>query len=154
MYSLLYRSVAATPLSEAEVTALADQAARSNRLRGVTGLLLYSPVASMRGGLFMQWIEGRREDVARLYHHRILHDPRHVACEVLYEGKSEPLTGSDTRVLPSWSMRLVTERLGLFPTSAEGFLKRLPLYTDSSATDLPAAFARRGHHARAQFRGR
>ncbi|MEM1116674.1 MAG: BLUF domain-containing protein, partial [Bacteroidota bacterium] len=135
-------------LSEAEVGALAKRSAAANRERDITGLLLYTSVSPHRGGLFMQWLEGPREAVEALYHQRIALDRRHTDCEVLYEGASTPLTGTDARVLPTWSMRPVVERIGLFPTSVEAFLERLPLYTDRSAPDLPAASARRPRRSR------
>ncbi|MEM7789721.1 MAG: BLUF domain-containing protein [Bacteroidota bacterium] len=141
MYVLLYRSVATAPLSEAEVRDLARRSADANVRNGITGLLLYAHVASHRGGLFMQWIEGAQEDVTRLYHGRIAHDRRHTDCEVLYEGASTPLTGTDARVLPTWSMRPVVERLGLFPASADAFLTRLPLYAGDARRGLPTAVA-------------
>jgi hypothetical protein len=67
---LLYASRAETPLSSAQIDAILARSRSFNPDHGITGVLCYS------GDLFMQVLEGGRDEVNKLYA-EIVRDPRH-----------------------------------------------------------------------------
>jgi len=69
---LLYASRANTPVDEALVASILEQAAAFNAAHGLTGVLC----TSSEGNVFLQVLEGGRAVVNELYG-RILRDPRH-----------------------------------------------------------------------------
>ncbi|MEO8409925.1 MAG: BLUF domain-containing protein [Propionivibrio sp.] len=87
---LLYASRAAAPLTTSVVDAiLAESRARNPKL-GITGMLCYSD------DLFLQVLEGGRDDVCELYN-SIVRDDRHSNVRILtYEEISERRFGSWT----------------------------------------------------------
>jgi len=91
VYILVYVSAAITPFSEGELVALLQQSRESNSRTSITGMLLY------KDGLFMQAIEGQRENVETLMG-KIKADPRHHRIHVvLQENESE-------REFEGWTM--------------------------------------------------
>jgi len=80
---LLYASRAAGAVDGATIGAILQQSRRDNPLAGITGVLCHS------ARLYLQLIEGGREQVNRLYA-RILNDTRHTDVTLLlYEEISE-----------------------------------------------------------------
>ncbi|NVM78500.1 hypothetical protein FHW83_004328 [Duganella sp. SG902] len=74
---LLYASRAAAPTDNATVNAILQQSRRHNPSAGITGVLCHSE------RLFLQVLEGGREQVNRLYA-RIMADPRHSDITLLH----------------------------------------------------------------------
>ncbi|QIK37781.1 EAL domain-containing protein [Caldichromatium japonicum] len=91
LYTVLYVSLAAQPMDDADLQALLEQARAFNRSQGITGFLLYLNRS------FMQLIEGKRERVQALLE-RIRRDPRHHSLKVIFEGTISQ------RAFTSWSM--------------------------------------------------
>ena len=88
---LLYASRAASPMGEAELSAILKQSREHNPALGLTGLLCYTD------GLFMQVLEGGRTAVNARYK-AIIDDPRHKDVILLrYEEIGE-------RQFAGWSM--------------------------------------------------
>lgn len=88
---LLYASRAASPMSEAELTAILKSSRAHNPAEGLTGLLCYSD------GIFMQVLEGGRDAVNARYK-SIVGDARHRDVILLsYEEVAE-------RHFAGWSM--------------------------------------------------
>jgi hypothetical protein len=75
LFQLVYSSVATPPFPPDELTQLLLRARQSNRLLGVTGLLLHGD------GQFLQVIEGHAGAVLTLYD-KISRDPRHDHIQV------------------------------------------------------------------------
>lgn len=73
---LLYASRPAEPANESALDSILEQARRNNPVRGITGILCYSP------NLFMQLLEGGRNDVCELFN-VIVRDPRHREVRLL-----------------------------------------------------------------------
>jgi hypothetical protein len=87
---LLYASRPAAPADDAALDSILEQARRNNPEHGISGILCYSRT------LFMQLLEGGRDDVCELYH-VIVCDPRHRAVRLLsYEEIRERRFGSWT----------------------------------------------------------
>jgi hypothetical protein len=95
VHHLLYRSQAVTPLSDAELTALVDQAQQWNEQHHITGLLCYSH------GQFVQVLEGAAADVHALYA-RIRQDRRHHQVQTLSD------YATATRWFADWRMAFVS----------------------------------------------
>lgn len=93
LYLLVYQSQATVPFEAPELLALQQQAQAHNRAHGITGVLLHTA-----DGRFLQLLEGEAAAVRTLYHHAIVHDPRHRDCHVLAEGPCR------ARSFPHWSM--------------------------------------------------
>ncbi|GAB4059479.1 BLUF domain-containing protein [Uliginosibacterium sediminicola] len=87
---LLYASRATTPLTCDTVDAILKQSRERNAALGITGLLCYSD------DLFMQVLEGGRDEVCELYN-TIVSDTRHAEVRILsYEEISERRFGGWT----------------------------------------------------------
>lgn len=91
LYSLVYTSSAAQPVSDDDLRELLASSRRENERAGITGLLLY------RGGRYVQFLEGREADVRELYE-RIAGDPRHDRVRVVVDGHPQ------RRSFQDWSM--------------------------------------------------
>jgi Sensors of blue-light using FAD len=92
---ILYCSLLREPMTEAAIEALAQSAARLNRMDRITGLLMHSD------GVFVQLIEGPAPAVAHLWS-RLLHDKRHYGIvQLLHRREVEQRTCGD------WDMRHV-----------------------------------------------
>ncbi len=79
LHALVYVSTAAHHLSEAEIGHLLDRARQRNATEQVTGVLLYSH------GNFMQYLEGPRAGVARIYEHIVADRLHHGIIELVRE---------------------------------------------------------------------
>lgn len=79
LQALVYVSTAAHHLSEAEIGHLLDRARERNAKEQVTGVLLYSH------GNFMQYLEGPRAGVARIYEHIVADRLHHGIIELVRE---------------------------------------------------------------------
>ncbi len=79
LQALVYVSTAAHHLSEAEIGHLLDRARQRNATEQVTGVLLYSH------GNFMQYLEGPRAGVARIYEHIVADRLHHGIIELVRE---------------------------------------------------------------------
>lgn len=104
LYHLAYCSRAADGVDSAVVDRIVETARRGNAVRGITGLLVYG------GGLFFQWLEGRREQVLELMA-LIEQDERHACVVVLDVGEE-----TRERLFGGWDM----ERVG--PEDVRGVL--------------------------------
>lgn len=90
--AIAYVSEAAPDMPQQRLDALAADAARFNRVAGVTGVLLYD------GSRFLQYLEGPDDGVASVYE-RIVHATAHTAVQELASGRVP------SRHVPYWSMR-------------------------------------------------
>lgn len=79
LQALVYVSTAEHHLSEAEIGHLLDRARERNAKEQVTGVLLYSH------GNFMQYLEGPRAGVARVYEHIVADRLHHGIIELVRE---------------------------------------------------------------------
>jgi len=95
MKRMYYVSRFARPLSQADLAKLLDQAVRNNRRKNITGFLV------CLGDSFFQVLEGPTPTVDRLYHERIVPDPRHTDVICL---KAENRV--QRRMFPEWSMKV------------------------------------------------
>jgi len=96
LYQTIYCSRVAAGVDEAAVAHIIAEARRLNPARGVTGLLVCG------SGVFFQWIEGPRDNVAHLMD-RIRADPRHEHVVTLSETEEVR-----ERLFPEWDMELVS----------------------------------------------
>jgi hypothetical protein len=95
LYQVVYCSRAAEDVDEAAVAGIVASSRRHNPERAITGLLVYG------SGVFFQWIEGPRAQIAQLM--SILRDdPRHHDIVTLSE--TEELR---ERLFPAWDMEQV-----------------------------------------------
>jgi hypothetical protein len=95
LYNLVYCSRATAGVDDAAVDRILESAKRFNPVHGITGLLVFG------SGIFFQWIEGPRENVARLMD--MIHaDPRHKSVVLLSEFEE-----ARERLFPDWDMELV-----------------------------------------------
>ena len=78
LYSLIYVSRAAYPMSGDDLKAILQKSHTNNRTRNVTGMLLY------RDERFMQVLEGNESDVMALYR-TIAADKRHRGVYIVYQ---------------------------------------------------------------------
>jgi hypothetical protein len=86
----LYASRATTPVSAAVIDRILDQSRRNNVRHGITGLLCVSDT------IFIQVLEGGRDEVCELYN-RIILDDRHAHVRLLaFEEIAERRFGSWT----------------------------------------------------------
>ena len=87
---LLYASHPAKPLDNGIVDSILETSRKNNPARGITGLLCFGE------GLFMQVLEGGRDEVCELYN-TIVRDARHANVRLLsYEEIPERRFGSWT----------------------------------------------------------
>jgi hypothetical protein len=93
--SMVYRSQAASALTDYDIYQLVQAAQVKNAENSITGLMLYDE------GRFYQWLEGPPEKVARLMG-AISRDPRHTNIEILSDKPAS------TRQFGDWKMRLAT----------------------------------------------
>ena len=91
MFSLTYVSSAIEPFSTRELRELLEISNLNNRLREVTGMLLY------KDGNFMQVLEGEKRTVLAV-HAMIARDARHRGLTTLVQAETPG------RQFPAWSM--------------------------------------------------
>ena len=91
LFFLTYVSSALKPFTPHQLHELLEHCNRNNRLRDVTGMLLY------KDGNFMQVLEGE-ETMVRKVHATIVDDPRHRGLITLLQGMTPE------RQFPAWSM--------------------------------------------------
>lgn len=91
LHAIVYVSTSTHVLSDAEIQHLLERARARNLAEGVTGVLLYSR------GNFMQYLEGSRSGVAKVYE-VIKADPLHYG---IIELINEP---RETREFSEWNM--------------------------------------------------
>jgi len=96
MYSLSYCSRANQKMGNAEIEAIVTTSRSNNPRHNITGWLVCG------GGIFFQWLEGKREDVKRLMD-SIAADPRHNTIVVLSESEDV-----GERLFEDWDMELVS----------------------------------------------
>ncbi|TQV77499.1 BLUF domain-containing protein [Aliikangiella marina] len=93
---LVYTSSVSEQFSQGDIENILDVARKNNNKLNVTGMLCFN------SRLFLQCLEGSRENVNKVYH-TILNDPRHEKIEILeYQEISE-------REFDTWSMGYVPE---------------------------------------------
>lgn len=95
LYHLVYCSRAAAGVDAAVVDRIVETAQRGNAVRDITGMLVFG------GGLFFQWLEGRREQVLELMA-LIEQDDRHHGIVVLDTGEE-----FRERLFAGWAMEPV-----------------------------------------------
>ncbi len=91
--TLVYRSRAVHPMSQAELHELALLAQSRNRLEAITGMVLYDQ------GSFFQWLEGPAEGLERVAT-SIQHDARHTDIRILDRHTAR------SRTFGGWNMKL------------------------------------------------
>lgn len=91
IYRLVYTSVRKPNCTEKEIEKILDSCQRNNSRREVTGILIHSDKR------FLQYIEGEKEELQRLYD-LIKLDDRHAG---LNQRNFEPI---GQRTFPSWQM--------------------------------------------------
>ncbi|MFD0793009.1 BLUF domain-containing protein [Mucilaginibacter litoreus] len=116
MHYIVYISAATKFFADSELKDLLLQSRKSNKLKEITGLLLYSQ------GVFMQVIEGKQENVMQLFE-IIEKDARHNCIIKMLEGET------DERVFPDWAMAFKT-------VSVEEFSK-IEAYMDPANIKIP-----------------
>jgi hypothetical protein len=94
-FRLIYSSEAAPDLAVGELEGMLVESRLRNRVRGITGVLVYVE------GAFLQVLEGAKDDVLDLME-RIARDPRHHDVKVFYEQEV------DERAFASWGMAYLT----------------------------------------------
>lgn len=121
LYALLYQSTAVRRFDSDGLDAILQTAIARNEALNVTGLLLYGHVPRLPQvpGVFVQWLEGRRNDVLALYE-TIRADPRHTDVETLAEGPAAEMAAADARLFPDWAMAV--RRMADVPATLAGFL--------------------------------
>ena len=95
LYNLVYCSRATAGVDDAAVNRILESAKLFNPAHGITGLLVFG------SGIFFQWIEGPRDNVARLMA-MINGDPRHENIVLLSEFEEVR-----ERLFSDWDMELV-----------------------------------------------
>lgn len=106
LFTMVYRSHAATPLGPAELQQLTRAAQARNQREAITGVLVYDQRR------FVQWLEGPLDGLERVMR-SIRDDPRHGEVEVL-EHRS-----AATRRFGSWHMMLATPGATMPPWQGE-----------------------------------
>ncbi|MBL7844563.1 MAG: BLUF domain-containing protein [Cyclobacteriaceae bacterium] len=91
MYHLVYTSHATHPLTPEDLIELLRESRANNKACHITGMLLYL------NGKFIQILEGKKEDVIRIYANICL-DKRHHRVIMIMEGNSP------NRIFNDWSM--------------------------------------------------
>ncbi|WP_022977191.1 BLUF domain-containing protein [Nevskia ramosa] len=133
IWSLVYHSRAARPMSESDLDELQRAAAARNHAEGLTGLMIYDE------GRFFQWLEGPEASIEKVWP-SIQRDPRHGAIDVLGRNPA-PL-----RCFGDWDMKLSTRSLRTGKAQS-GALQLPPMLIDSlsrrphAATELLASMA-------------
>jgi hypothetical protein len=112
MFSVTYVSSAVVPFTPSALRALLEKCVSHNRLRDVTGMLLY------KDGNFMQVLEGE-EKAVRAVHNISAKDPRHRDLLTLLQGETPG------RQFPAWSMGF--RDLGADLDNPEGYSEFLNL---------------------------
>ena len=95
LHEIIYVSLAAHKMAQAELLALMDQAKGHNGAHGITGLLMYHRQE------FLQLLEGERDAVEALYA-TICRDQRHQQVYTLWEGPVQ------ARSFDRWAMGFVS----------------------------------------------
>lgn len=80
--------------SAEDILNLAEDSARRNEKKGLTGVLVYRPQKNRSSGDFLQVIEGESEDVD-VFFKKILKDRRHNSILIVSEGEIENRTFND-----------------------------------------------------------
>ena len=96
LYNVVYCSRATEGVDDAEVERIIATARRCNAEHGITGMLVFG------SGIFFQWLEGPRDEVAALMG-LLRNDRRH---ENVVELSAEEDIGE--RLFPTWDMELVS----------------------------------------------
>ncbi len=96
LYNLVYCSRATAGMDDAQVLRIIATARRRNPELGITGMLVFG------SGIFFQWLEGPRHNVAALMT-RLRADSRHESIVLLSEVEEVR-----ERLFPDWDMELVT----------------------------------------------
>lgn len=78
VYQLLYVSFASDEVNEVDIHEIVSKSQKRNLHRGITGAVLYAD------GVFLQLIEGKKEDVLSLFE-RIRNDSRHHNISIVLE---------------------------------------------------------------------
>lgn len=91
MFRIMYMSYASEPLEDIQLENILEKARLNNFKFNVTGVLI------VKGSIFLQCLEGKKEDVLFIYN-KILNDERHGNIIDLVEEDIE------NRLFPNWSM--------------------------------------------------
>ncbi len=132
MKRLAYISAASPSLEMSDIQAILNSAKRRNTERDVTGLLLFN------GLNFMQFLEGKPQDVIQIYT-AIIADQRHSGVVTILDEQVE------ARNFPDWSMQLAIVPAAVDTLSPDmklttDFLQTLPPSTPDSIRALLTGF--------------
>lgn len=78
---------------KSDLMSILTESIHNNTRSNITGVLYYG------NGYFLQYIEGNKEQIEALFYQRILKDPRHSNCEIIYYAEIE------TAYFKRWSMK-------------------------------------------------
>ena len=127
VYHVIYTSVALEKFSQLQLRELLIVSRRNNQPRGLTGLLLY------QDGLFMQFLEGPKQEVSRLIN-ILRKDTRHGNLRIVKQGNLPQ------RLFPEWSMAY--KALSTVASSLAGFSEQLQYNFESGIGREPADLMR------------
>ena len=96
-YRLIYSSEATAEMARTDLEQMLRESRIRNTRRDITGVLVFAD------GVFLQVLEGEREDIEDLMEH-IQRDPRHRDIKVFHEEET------DRRAFPSWRMAYLSPR--------------------------------------------
>jgi len=96
-YRLIYSSAATGEMARTDLEQMLRESRLRNTRRDITGVLVFSD------GVFLQVLEGEREDVEDLME-SIGRDPRHRDIKVIHEEEI------DRRAFPTWRMAYLSPR--------------------------------------------
>ncbi len=114
--AIVYRSRSVEVFSDIDLFYLLAHARENNAKLGISGIVLYDR------GFFYQWIEGRDEQLGRVWN-AIRADPRHTDVQVLVDQQIP------TRLFAGWSMQFAHRSRQHEPV-VEGFVVADPLLLD------------------------
>jgi Sensors of blue-light using FAD len=98
VFQLAYSSVLTRSPGETDWSALVEHASRKNRKKDITGVLM------VNGTLVIQWIEGSKNEVKKLWR-KLQSDPRH-HCIV----RLTPDSASEQRLFGRWTAQRASRR--------------------------------------------
>lgn len=116
LYYLIYVSKAAKLMDEDDLTAILELSKARNSKAGITGMLLYikGPILNNSTGNFIQVLEGREDDVKKLFN-RIKVDTMHHSIVLVAESTIEK------RNFSNWLMAFKVVTGGISPNDEHYF---------------------------------
>lgn len=98
------------------------EAVKFNSLNSICGVLYYG------NGYFVQCLEGKRDQIEKLFYEKILKDPRHENCELMY---SEDISEN---LFSQWNMKYAIIHKDILDFFSEHKIDEFNPYTLSAST--------------------